>query len=294
MGARNRQKVYLITGATNGIGRAAAEELAAPGRVLVLHGRNRDKLEAAREAALERCPEAEVVCLTADFSNLDEVRDLAGNFADRFSRLDVLFNNAGVLTDERRSGADGFELTFTVNHLAPMLLTWSLLPQLEAAAPARIIFNSSSAAGDARLRLDDLQSEHWHSGWAAYACTKLANILMSNLLAEKLADRGIVSNAFCPGLVNTGLITGNREFSQQMISHINERARPPADGARTALYLATEPAAQDISGAFFLKSHGDGTTPLQINWDRDFAAALWERTEELLRPWLTEQEAAVN
>jgi NAD(P)-dependent dehydrogenase (short-subunit alcohol dehydrogenase family) len=175
-----------------------------------------------------------------------------------------------------------------------MLLTWSLLPLLRASTPARIMFNSSSAAGDARPNLDDLQSKNWHSGWAAYANTKLANMLMSNMLAELLADSGVVCNSFCPGLIDTGLLKDNNEFSAVMQEHIEKRARSADDGAITAVFLATAPEAQQISGAFFLKSHDSGKQPLEMHWDRTLAGQLWERTEELLQPWLAETQNTVH
>jgi NAD(P)-dependent dehydrogenase (short-subunit alcohol dehydrogenase family) len=278
-------RVCLVTGATSGIGYAAARALAREELTLVIHGRDAKRLESAR-GALGAAGPADVQTIRADCASLDALRDMAAEFKQRFDRLDILVNNAGLLTDERRTGVDGFELTFTVNHLAPMLLTWSLLPLLRKAAPARIMFNSSSALGDARLNLDDLQSEHWHSGWAAYANTKLANMLMSSLLAERLAGDGIVSNAFCPGLIDTGLLKGNSEFSPRVLEHIQKRVRTADDGALTAVYLATAPEAANISGAFFLKSHGAGMQPLRINWDRETASRLWEQTEQILQPWL--------
>ncbi len=290
----NNNEVCLITGATNGIGLATARALVSTERILVIHGRDEVRLQAARETLLEISPQAEVHTLRADFASLSEVRDMAAEFGAQFGRLDILINNAGLLTDARQTGKDGFELTFTVNHLAPMLLTWSLLPLLRASAPARIMFNSSSAAGDARPNLDDLQSKSWHGGWAAYANTKLANMLMSNLLAEKLADSGVVCNSFCPGLIDSGLIKNNKEFSPAMLEHIEKQARSADYGAITAIFLATTPEAQNISGAFFLKSHDSGKQPLQINWDRPFAGRLWERTEELLQPWLTASQNTVH
>ncbi|MBM4197387.1 MAG: SDR family NAD(P)-dependent oxidoreductase [Gammaproteobacteria bacterium] len=281
-------RVCLVTGATSGIGHAAARALVREKLTLVIHGRNAERLESAR-AALRGAGPADVQTIRADFASLDEVREMAVEFRQRFNRLDILFNNAGLLTDERRTGIDGFELTFTVNHLAPMLLTWSLLPLLRNAAPARILFNSSSALGDARLDIDDLQGERWHSGWSAYANTKLANMLMSSLLAERLAGDGIVCNSFCPGLIDTRLLKDNREFSPRMLEHIKKRVRTPEDGALTAVYLATAPEAAKISGAFFLKSQGAGRQPVHIHWDRDLAVRLREETARILKPWLGDQ-----
>jgi NAD(P)-dependent dehydrogenase (short-subunit alcohol dehydrogenase family) len=281
------QKVCLITGATSGIGRAAAQALAQEDLTLVIHGRNATRLDTAQDELRALAGRADIQTIRADFSSLESVRDMTTEFSERFERLDILFNNAGQLTDHRQTGADGFELTLTVNHLAPMLLTWNLLPLLRNAAPARIMFNSSSALGDARLNLNDLQSEQWHGGWAAYANTKLANMLMSNTLAEELQTDNIVCNSFCPGLIDTGLLKNNREFDPVTLQHIQKRVRSADYGAATALYLATAPEAQGISGAFFLKSHDNGKQPLMLNWDRQMAKGLREQTASLLKPWLT-------
>ena len=282
--SRAEQKTCLITGATAGIGYATALGLINSGYTLILHGRNEQKLAERRDALLQINNAAQIETVQADFSSLSDVRSMADAIAKRFNRLDVLFNNAGLLTDNRQTGADGFELTFTVNHLAPMLLTWSLLPFVKTAA-GQILFNSSSALGDALLDLDDLQSTRWHSGWAAYANTKLANMLMSKLLAEEKADCNIRCNSFCPGLVDTGLLKNNREFSPVMMEHINKRARPPDQGAVTPLFLITDPTADNLTGAFFMKSHGDGRLPVQLNWDPATARALKTHTQQLLAPW---------
>lgn len=290
----NNKQICLITGATSGIGLAVARALVSPERILVIHGRDDARLKVARETLLEKSPQAEVHTLRADFASLGEVRDMAAEYGERFARLDVLINNAGLLTDDRQTGKDGFELTFTVNHLAPMLLTWSLLPLMRACAPARIMFNSSSAGGDARLNLNDLQNGAWHGGWAAYANTKLANMLMSNLFAEKLADSGVVCNSFCPGLIATGLLKDNKEFSSEMRKHMANRALSVDEGAVTAVFLASTPEAEKISGAFFLKSYDSGKQPLQMKWDRSFASRLWERTEEILQPWLAMAQSTIH
>ena len=280
--------ICLITGATNGIGLATAELLASRGCDLILAGRDQDRLDAARARVAGAAPGVAVLTLRADFSSLDEVAALADAVRKARPRLDVLINNAGVLTDHRQTSADGFELSFAVNHLAPLLLTRRLLPRLRASAPARIAFNSSSAMGSARLDLDDLQMTRHFDGWTAYANTKLANMLMSNLLARELAGSGVVCNAFCPGLVDTGLLTGNRDFGPAMLAGLRRRMRPPEQGAVTPVFLATDPAAAGLSGCFFLQSHGGGRQPLTIDWDEELAAALWSRSLALLKPWLVD------
>lgn len=279
-------RVCLVTGATNGIGKAIAMELADRGATLLLHGRDPDK-------AARTCDEIEVAtgnedvhALIADFASLGQVRGLAEEVRERFEGLHVLANNAGVLMDERQLSADGFELTFAVNQLAPFLLTQLLLPILMASAPTGISFNSSSAMGSAAVRFDDLQMERRFDGWTAYANTKLANFWVSNLLAEQLADTGVVSNSFCPGLIDTDLLTGNRDFGAARITRMRGQMRTPDEGAITPVFLATSPDAAGVNGAFFLKLHGFGTTPLEIAWDRRAAEQMWNVSIDLVGDWL--------
>ena len=279
-------RICLITGATNGIGKAAAHAIAATGATVVIHGRDRAKAEATREDLRTATGNDDIHMLLADFAALDEVHDLAANFRQKFGALHVLFNNAGLMTDHRQLSHDGYELTFAVNHLAPFLLTNRLLPMLIESAPARIATNASSAMGSAQLDLDDLQMEKSFDGWTAYANTKLANVLFSNLLAQKLKDSGVVSNSFCPGLIDSGLIKGNRIFGPERMKFLQPRLRTPEDGAITPVFLATDADAARISGAFFMKSHGLGKTPLQIHWDTSMAERLWEKSRQCVAAWL--------
>ena len=198
-------RVCLVTGATNGIGKAIAVALAQRGATLLIHGRDPDKISRTLDELRSSSGNDDIHGLLADFSSLAQVSALATQVIERGQGLHVLANNAGVLTDHRQVSEDGFELTFAVNHLAPFLLTQRLLPILEDGVPANISFNSSSAMGSAALRFDDLQMEESFDGWTAYANTKLANFWVSNLLAANLAGSGVVSNAYCPGLIDTDL-----------------------------------------------------------------------------------------
>ena len=280
-------RVCLVTGATNGIGKAIAAALAECGATLLIHGRDRDKTARTLDDLRSSSGNDDIHMLLADFSSLEQVAALATQVIERGQGLHVLANNAGVLTDHRQVSADGFELTFAVNHLAPFLLTQRLLPMLKDSAPASISFNSSSAMGSAALRFDDLQMERRFDGWTAYANTKLANFWVSNLLAANLTGSGVVSNAYCPGLIDTDLLTGNRDFGEARIARMRRGMRTPADGAATAVFLATATGdAAAINGAFFLKSHGDGTLPLALDWDRAAAERLWRLSLEDVAAWL--------
>jgi NAD(P)-dependent dehydrogenase (short-subunit alcohol dehydrogenase family) len=279
-------KVCLVTGATNGIGKATAHALASSGATLVIHGRDPSKTEKTLAELKARSGNPNIHALLADFSSLTQVSRLADDFNQQFGALHVLINNAGLLTDHRQVSRDGFELTFAVNHLAPFLLTLRLLDTLIDSAPARIAINSSSAMGGGHIPFDDLNLERHFDGWSAYANSKLANVLFSNHLALKLADRRVTSNSFCPGLIDTDLLTGNRDFGEARIRQMRQGMRSAEDGAITPVYLATDPDAEDITGAFFLKSHGDGMTPVPIRWDEAMAARLWDVSLDIVAPWL--------
>lgn len=282
-------KVCLVTGATNGIGKAIAAALAERGATLLIHGRDPDKTARTLDELRSSSGSDDIHMLLADFSSLGQVCALATQVIERGDGLHVLANNAGLLTDHRQVSADGFELTFAVNHLAPFLLTQRLLPMLKNSAPASVSFNSSSAMGSAALRFDDLQMEQRFDGWTAYANTKLANFWVSNLLAAQLAGSGVVSNAYCPGLIDTDLLTGNRDFGEARIERMRRSMRTPADGAITPIFLATATGDNTgINGAFFLKSHGEGTLPLSLDWDREAADTLWRLSKECVAPWLDE------
>ncbi len=193
----------LITGATDGIGKATALALARLDACVILHGRNPDKLAATVQEIRAATDNEQVHSVLADFTSLEQVTHMATEVNKRFPRLNVLINNAGLLTDHRQLSSDGFELTFAVNYLAPFLLTRKLLPTLQANPPARIVNVASTAMGGGMIDFDNLQLDHGFNGWQAYANSKLANVLFSFALAKRLAGTGVVSNSLCPGLIDS-------------------------------------------------------------------------------------------
>ena len=276
-------RVFLITGATDGIGKATALALAGSDATVILHGRDPDKTARVVAEIQAATGSTKLHTVIADFASLDHVAALAEHIWHEFGQLDVLINNAGQINDRRLLSQDGFELTFAVNHLAPFLLTQKLLPVLQANTPARIVNVASSAMGGGFIDLDDLQSERHFDGWQAYANTKLANVLFSNVLAEQLAGSGVVSNALCPGLIDTNLLHNRQVFPEESLKYIQPRMRPPAEGAQVPLFLATADQAAGMTGQFCMR---DGTRTLPFAWDRETAAALWARSGELLANWL--------
>ncbi len=279
-------RLFLITGATDGIGKATALALAQIGATVILHGRDAEKTARAVAEIESATGSTNLHSVIADFASLDEVTALAEQVKSEFGQLNVLINNAGQINDQRRLSQDGFELTFAVNHLAPFLLTQKLLPVLRANAPARIVNVSSSAMGGGVIDLADLQSERHFDGWQAYANTKLANLLFSNVLAEQLDGTGVVSNALCPGLIDTNLLSNRTIFPADTYEYIRLRVRPPAEGAQVPVYLATADETEDVSGQFFLRDGDQGGRAISLGWDRETGAALWARSGELLARWL--------
>jgi NAD(P)-dependent dehydrogenase (short-subunit alcohol dehydrogenase family) len=280
--------VYLVTGATDGIGKALATSLAQTRATVILHGRDAAKTEAVLQAVRLATGNPNLHSLLADFSCLDEVANLAAAVRRDHPDLNVLINNAGLLTDHRQLSRDGFELTFAVNYLAPCLLTWRLRDLLQANAPARIVNVASTAMGGGQIDLGNLQLERGFDGWRAYANSKLANVLFSAALAGELAGSGVVSKSLCPGLVDTNFFHTNEVFGNGAYERLQPGMRPPEEGALVPLYLATDPAAARISGEFFVRVGRDGRRSVPLQWDEELSDALWTRSLEILRPWLAD------
>lgn len=271
---------FLVTGATDGIGRATALALARQGACVIIHGRNPGKLEATLGQLRAANPNADVHAVLADFASLAEVASLAGQLRGEFPGLSVLINNAGLLTDYRQTSVDGFELTFAVNVLAPFLLTIRLLDTLKRNAPARIVNVASTAMGGGTVDFSNLQLDRHFDGWQAYANSKLMNVLLSHHLAAQIAGSGVVSNALCPGLIDTNFFHTNTLFAGGTYERLRPGMRPPAEGALVPLYLATDPAASGSNGEFYVRDGRDGRHAVPLAWDAAVAGRLWDYCQE--------------
>lgn len=241
-------KVVLVTGAASGVGAAAAEGFARLGATVWLLGRNRERGEHARSRISEQTGSDALRVETCDLSELRSVRRFVSGFMDQCPRLDVLVNNAGVLTGERALSADGIELTFATNVVGPFLLTKLLLPVLRDSAPARVINVSSGGMYGQRLN-DDLQSERGSfNGTAAYARSKWAQVVLSEMWARRLRGSGVVVHSMHPGWVDTpGLrdsLPGFRRFTRRLL-------RTPAQGADTIVWLGAAPQSGEVTGGFW-------------------------------------------
>ena len=270
-------KVCVVTGATSGIGKAAATALARMGAQVVLAGRDRGRAEAAAAAIGANAavpPNVEI----ADLASMEEVRALAGRLRS-LERIDVLINNAGLVLGERRGTEDGFEHVFAVNHLAPFLLTNLLLPKLTGSAPARVVTVTSDAHSAAKLDLDNPNLEHGWDSWRSYANSKLANILFTRELARRLDGTGVTANCAHPGVVRTGF---GRE-GKPLLRLGTTIARPfflsPERGADTIVYLASSPDVAGGTGGYYVKRQR--REPSAAARDDAAARKLWDISEKL-------------
>lgn len=264
-------RVCVVTGASGGIGRAAATELARRGATVALVVRSRERGEAAR-AEIERVAGgANVRLVMADLSRQAEVRRAADELLAAYPRIDVLVNNAAVYTRRRALSGDGIELQWAVNHLAPFLLTRLLLPRLQESAPARVVTVASNAHEMAELRWDDLEMRRRrYPGFRQYANTKRANVLFTRELARRAAGSGVTANALHPGVVATELLMNG--FPP--IRLLRRWLRTPEQGAATAVYLAASPEVASVSGGYFIDER---PVPLPVAARDDEAARrLWE------------------
>jgi NAD(P)-dependent dehydrogenase (short-subunit alcohol dehydrogenase family) len=272
-------KVVLITGGTSGIGRAAATALAAMGAEVVVTGRSRERGELAVEEIRDTSGNARVSLMLADLAVQAEVRGLAEEFRERYDRLDVLVNNAGIIQSKRTETPDGIELTLAVNHLAPFLLTNLLLDLLKKSAPSRIITVSSEARRGAKIDFEDLQSERRYRPFKVYGMTKLANILFTYELAERLEGTGVVANSLHPGGVNTNFGNNNRSFGTLIFRAFKPFMRTPERGADTVVYLAVSPEAGKMTGRYL--TDGKVVFSIEDPHDEVVQKRLWEVSEAL-------------
>ena len=273
-------KIVLVTGATNGIGKAAALELAKKSAKVVIVGRNPAKTQATVSEIKLQSGSTAVELLIADLSSMAEVRRLAEEFRQRYARLDVLVNNAGAYFASRQETVDGYEQTFALNHLSYFLLTNLLLDMLKASAPARIV-NVSSDAHSAKFNFDDLQStqSYGSAGFGVYGQSKLANILFTYELARRLAGTGVTVNALHPGVVSTGFGENNRGLMRVAMKIMHRFAMSPEKGAETITYLASSSEVEGVTGKYWDKSKAIQSSA--GSYDEADQKRLWEISEQM-------------
>jgi NAD(P)-dependent dehydrogenase (short-subunit alcohol dehydrogenase family) len=266
----SERRVALVTGSTDGIGRATARALAAAGMKVIVHGRSKPKVDATLAELTAELPGAELEGISFDLGSQVAVRKGAAQILERLPQLHVLVNNAGIFASERAL-ADGVELTFAVNYLAGFLLVELLAPRLEASATharSRVINVSSIAHTRGRIHFDDLTLEKAWTGYAAYAQSKLAQVMHAISLADQHEE--LVSYALHPGVISTKLL-------RQGFGPIAGAAIET--GAKTSVRLASGEGVDEPSGTYF--SEGVATPPASGAHDEPTRRQLWELSAKL-------------
>ncbi len=282
------QKTALVTGATGGIGKVTALELARQGCRVLLTSRDAAKGRQVLDEIRAQTGNGALELYVGDLSSMADVRRIALEVLAQHPTLDVLINNAGGIFPERRETVDGFEYTFAFNHLAYFLLTDLLLPSLKAAAKARgearVLSVSSSANNMGRMRWDDPQFNSGYFSWAAYNQSKLMNVLFANTLARKLKGTGVTSNSVHPGLIASGFGGSSTGFDKIFLRFLRNFALTPQRGAQTSLYLATSPEVRNVTGKYF--ANQKPARPNRVASDEGAQERLWKLSGALVLPWL--------
>ena len=268
-------KTILITGATDGIGKQTALELAGMGARILLHGRDPERLEVTRAQIQAATQSTTIALYLADFADLQQVKAMANVLLEKEERLDVLINNAGVYAQQPALSAQGYELSFAVNHLAHFLLTMLLLDAIQSSAPARIVVVSSASHSSCDIDYENLTHLQNFHGWDAYLRSKLANILFTYSLAEKIKGSDVTANCLHPGAVDTKML--NAAFPSMQGINLSQ-------GAANSVYLASSPDVEGISGKYFRKLQP--SEPSAISYDRDAQERLWHYSEQAVAAYL--------
>ncbi|HET6925473.1 MAG TPA: SDR family NAD(P)-dependent oxidoreductase [Hyphomicrobiaceae bacterium] len=273
-------KTCVITGATSGIGRAAAEVLAAMGARIVMIARHRQRGEAMLTKLRDRFPRAGHSIYYADLLRLAEVKRAAAEIAAAEPRVDVLLNNAGAMFARRKITPDGFERTFALNHVAPFVLTHGLRERLFAAAPARVVNTAGALHHLAVLHLEDLRLEHKYDAFYAYAHAKLCCVLFTRELARRWASRKVTANSVHPGEVATNFGAQAGGLIPYAFAVIHLFGSSPERGASRIVRLASAHEYAGITGRYFYKEQLARPNPLAE--DDETAERLWQATARLV------------
>jgi retinol dehydrogenase-12 len=272
-------RIALVTGATQGIGRETALGLARRGLRVGITGRDPARAEAVAEWIRARVPGARVDVFVADLELLSEVRRLGAEVRARLPALHVLVNNAGAIFVAREETKEGFERTFALNHLAYFLLTHELQEMLEASAPARVVNVSSDAHMAGKLDFDDLQCARGYGGMRAYGTSKLMNVLFTRELARRLAGTGVTANCLHPGVVASNFGRNRPGLFSALVRLGAPFLASPEKGARTSLFLASDPAVEGKSGGYYRSCRE--ASPSAEATDDLAAARLWLESARL-------------
>ncbi len=272
-------KTCLITGATNGIGRVTALELARMGAELFLVYRNKARADETVAEIRNKTGSEKLHLLQADLGSQKQIRRAAAEFLATGKPLHVLINNAGLGNTQRLVTEDGIEMVFAVNHLAYFLLTILLLDRIKESAPARIVNVASEAHRFGTINFDDLGGERRYSTLGAYGQSKLANILFSYNLASRLAGTGVTVNCLHPGGIASGLWTNNGAMARFIMKAGKLFLKTPEQGAQTTIYLASSPEVEGLSGRYYANCREKRSN--KESYDLNVAQRLWDLSEQM-------------
>ncbi len=280
-------KICMVTGANSGIGKASVMEFAQMGATVVMVCRDEKKGKAARNEVMTATKNQSVELMLTDLSSLDSVRKLAQDYKQNYGKLHVLVNNAGIVRGSRIVTKDGLEETFVVNYLSHFLLTNLLLSILKASAPSRVVNVTSSFHLRGHMDFADLQTEKHYTAYKAYCQSKLAQVLFTYELAEKLKGTGVTVNCVHPGVVRThlGEAGGLESFYKEVIPWVTNDVigigiriaklfvGNPKKGAESILHVATSPELEGVTGKYFSKKKERKTS--EDSYDEEEAKRLW-------------------
>lgn len=268
-----RKPVILLTGATDGIGQQTAKELAEKDYTLIVHGRDTKKVQDTVIDLEKINKNNDFYGFVADYANLSDVSKFAEEVKKQFKKIDILINNAGIYSSEYKKSPDGYEITYQVNHLAPVLLTLKLLENIKHGEKKKIV-NVASMAHASDIDPEELKEGGTHSGYEAYAMSKLCNILFTKKLAAITRPDGITVNCLHPGVINTKILKeGWGAFGADA-----------KKGANNILYTVESEEDEHVSGAYFMDKKA--VAPAQISFDEKTQDELWKITLDQLKDFL--------
>ncbi|WMJ74563.1 SDR family oxidoreductase [Cytophagaceae bacterium ABcell3] len=284
-----KNKICLITGATSGIGKETALSLAALQAQVIIHGRNKKKLENTKAEIISKTGNTQTFTFQADMESLQEVKQMAYQIAEQFPRIDVLINNAGgIMNKERALTEEGFEKTFAINHLAPFALTGLLLEKLRNSTQARVINLSSTAHKYAQPDFNDIMMEKNYNAVIAYGNAKLYTLLFTKEMHRRLRRHGIdhiATYAVHPGVVKTGFALESNSVMKLLFTLGRPFLLTPEQGAQTNIFLATAPDINKLSGEYFAKKKPASVKKTYCTQEN--ANKLWDISEKLTNvKWL--------
>ena len=278
-------KTCLVTGANAGIGRETCLALAHMGAEVIMSARNQSQAEKVKTEIIKTTGNPKIHLIAADLSDPNEVVKLSNEVKDRWVKLDVLVNNAGIFLTEYQENQLGIEIQWMVNHLAPFILTRRLLHLLQLAPESRIINVSSNAHLNGQIDFEDLNGKQKYRGFKAYSQSKLANVLFTKELAARLRGTHVSSFAMHPGVVKTNIGNKNNDSWMSWAWSLGKPFMITArKGSKTILYLASAPQLRGLSGLYFVKNHPHPSSESSMN--TDLSSKLWQVSEDMVKDYV--------